>query len=131
MSRAFRVWASLLAVLLLSTITINAQVAGRLSGSVVDQTGASIPGATVNVFVPGGKEPVLTGSTNESGLFIFMAVRPDTYEVTIEATGFTKTTLRDVKVAPVQETGLAAIKLQVQSASTTVDVTSDVESVQL
>ena len=56
---------------------LNAQVAGRLSGSVVDPTGASIPGAAVNVFVPGGKEPVLTGVTNDAGLFSFIAVYPD------------------------------------------------------
>src|SRR5436190_23066167 len=114
-----------------AAVGLNAQVAGRLSGSVIDQTGASIPGATVNVFVPGGKDPVLAGTTNEAGLFAFMAVRPDTYDITVDAKGFTKSMLRAVKAAPVQETSLGALKLQVQSASTTVDVTSDVESVQL
>ena len=77
---------------------LHAQVAGRLSGSVVDQTGAAIPGATVNVFVPGGKEPVLSATTNEAGLFSFIAVRPDTYDVAVEAKGFTKSMMRLVKV---------------------------------
>jgi hypothetical protein len=110
---------------------LNAQVAGRLSGSVVDQSGASIPGATVNVFVPGGKEPVLSGSTNEAGLFTFIAVRPDTYDIAVEAPGFNKAMVRQVKVAPIQETGLPAIKLEVQSATTSVEVSADVQSVQL
>ena len=99
---------------------LNAQVAGRLSGSVVDQTGASVPGATVNIFVPGGKEPVLSGTTNEAGLFSFSAVRPETYDISVESAGFTKAMVRQVNVAPQQETGLAPIKLEVQSATTSV-----------
>ena len=110
---------------------LNAQVAGRLSGSVVDQTGASIPGATVNVFVPGGKEPVLSATTNEAGLFSFIAVRPDTYDIAVESKGFTKSMMRLVKVAPIQETGLPPIKLEVQSATVSVEVTADANAVQL
>ncbi len=110
---------------------LNAQVAGRLSGSVVDQTGATIPGATVNIYVPGGKEPVLSGTTNEAGLFSFSAVRPETYDISVESKGFTKAMVRLVKVAPLQETGLAPIKLEVQSSATSVEVMADVQSVQL
>ncbi len=110
---------------------LHAQVAGRLSGSVVDQTGASIPGATVNLFIPGGKEPVVSGSTNEAGLFSFVAIRPDTYDVSVDAKGFNKAVVRQVKVAPIQETGLQPIKLEVQSATTSVEVAADVQSVQL
>ena len=110
---------------------LNAQVAGRLSGSVIDQTGASIPAATINIYLPGGKEPVLSGVTNEAGLFSFIAVRPDTYDVSVESKGFNKTILRAVKVAPVQETGLPAIKLELQSATVSVDVAADVQAVQL
>ena len=94
----------------------------------VDQTGAAIPGATVNVYIPGGKEPVLSATTNEAGLFSFVAIRPDTYDVSVESKGFTKAMLRQVKVAPIQETGLAPIKLEVQSATTSVEVTADVHT---
>ena len=123
--------ALILLVCLLAVCTVQAQVAGRLSGSVVDQTGAVIPGATVNVYVPGGKEPVLTGTTNEAGLFTFIAVRPDTYDITVEAAGFAKVNMREVKVAPVQETGLPPIKMEVQSSTQSVEVAADVSTVQL
>jgi len=116
---------------LFAVSSLDAQVAGRLSGSVIDQSGASIPGATVNVFLPGGKEPVLSGSTNEAGLFSFIAVRPDTYDIAVESKGFSKAMLRAVKVAPLQETGLPAIKLELQSAVVSVEVAADVQSVQL
>jgi hypothetical protein len=110
---------------------LNAQVAGRLSGSVIDQTGASVPAATVNIFLPGGQEPVLSGLTNDAGLFSFIAVRPDTYDIAVEAKGFTKSMLRAVKVAPLQETALPPVKLEVQSATVSVEVAADVQSVQL
>src|SRR5215813_4516320 len=112
-------------------VLLQAQVAGRLSGVVVDPTGASIPDATVNVYVAGGKEPVLTGRTNESGVFAFVTVRPDLYDVSVEAKGFTKTVVHEVKVSPVQETALPAVKLEIQSAAVSVEVTGDAQTVQL
>ncbi|MEO8592095.1 MAG: TonB-dependent receptor [Candidatus Solibacter sp.] len=111
--------------------TLNAQVAGRLSGSVVDPSGASVPGAKVSVFLQGGKEPVLTGTTNADGLFSFTAVRPDTYDVAVEQKGFNKAVVRQVKVAPQQEAALAQVKLEVMSATVSVEVTADVQAVQL
>ncbi len=121
----------LLALVLFAAFSLQAQVAGKLSGSVVDQSGAAIPGATVNVFVPGGTEPVLSGVTNDAGLFSFVAVRPTTYDVFIEAKGFAKTALRGVKVDPIQETGLGAIKLEVQTTAVVLDVSADAQTVQL
>src|SRR6516162_9052476 len=100
--------ASLLMLIALTFVAVfaaNAQVAGRLTGSVIDATGAAVPGASVSVFVAGGKEPVLTGSTNAAGLFSFPAVRPETYDISISATGFNKATIRQIKVDPLQETG--------------------------
>ena len=123
--------ALILLVCLLAVTAIQAQVAGKLSGTVVDQTGAVIPGATVDVFVQGGREPVLTGTTNEAGLFTFMAVRPDTYDVTVSAAGFGKVVVRQIKVAPIQETGLPPIRMEVQTATQSVEVAADVVSVQL
>src|SRR5437764_4049917 len=94
---------------LLAASLLHGQVAGRLSGSVVDQTGAAVPGATVNVYLANGHEPVLTAQTNETGVFSFVTVRPETYDIAVEAKGFTRTMLRAVKVSPVQETALSAI----------------------
>jgi hypothetical protein len=110
---------------------LHAQVAGRLSGLVVDQSGAPVPGAAVNVYVTGGKSPVLTGQTNEAGIFSFVTVRPDVYDVSVESKGFTRTMVHEVKISPVQETALPPVKLELQSTTTTVEVASDVQAVQL
>src|SRR3954465_10849573 len=108
----FRRLFALMVTALLTTAFLHAQVAGRLSGVVVDQTGATVPGAAVNVFLTGGKEPLFKGETNESGQFSFVTIRPDTYDLSIEAKGFTRVMVREVKVAPVQETSLPPIKLE-------------------
>src|SRR5436305_1172101 len=127
----FRRLFTFLVTAFLAATFLHAQVAGRLSGIVVDQTGAAVPGAVVNVFLTGGKEPLLKGQTNESGQFSFVTVRPDTYDVSVESQGFTRVVVREVRVAPVQETSLPAIKLELQSTTTTVEVASDVQAVQL
>src|SRR5581483_2251969 len=111
-------------LLLLSGTSIFAQVAGSLTGRVVDPSGAAVPGASVDVLLPGGKTPLLSGKTNEAGLFAFIAVNPDKYEVAVEAKGFSKTVLGNVQVDPIKETSLGAIKLEVQSAAQVVEVSS-------
>jgi len=88
-----------------------AQVAGRLSGVVVDPSGAAIPGASVNVLASGGKEALLKGRSDEAGVFTFVTVRPGAYDVAVEASGFARLVVRDVTVSPVQETALPAVRL--------------------
>jgi hypothetical protein len=129
--RNLRGLAGTLILFVLCAINAFPQVAGRLSGSVVDQSGASIPGAVVSVFSPGGKEPLLTGKTNDAGLFSFLTVSPGTYDVSIEAAGFGKVMLRQVKVTPVQETAVPQVKLEVKSTTAVVEVTSNAQVVQL
>ena len=120
---------NVIALLLLVAIGLNAQVAGRISGTIVDQTGAVIPGATVNVYVPGGKEPVLTAKSNDAGMFLLIAVRPETYDVGIEASGFGKSFVRGVKVSPLQENSLGQVKMEVLSTSQSIEVTAEVQAV--
>jgi hypothetical protein len=116
---------------LLMAIPALAQVAGTLTGRVVDPSGAAVPGAKIGVYMPGGKAPLLSGKTNSAGLFSFIAVQPDNYEVAVEAAGFAKKRIAGVKVDPVQETSLGAIRMEVQSTTVTVEVTTEVQSVQL
>src|SRR3954470_3274184 len=119
-----------LAVFLLVGATAFAQLAGRLTGSVTDQTGAAIPGATVNLYLAGGKSPVLTTTTTSDGLFAFTAVRPDTYDLEVVATGFSKMLTRAVKIDPSRETAIPAVTLEVQSTQQTVEVTAGTQEVQ-
>src|SRR2546428_9965435 len=110
--------------------SISAQVTGRISGSVTDSSGAAVPGATVNLLLPGGSKPVLTTVTTPEGLFSFTNVRPESYDLTVDAKGFLKYTLRAVKVDPARETSLPKLHLDVAAVTQSVDVTADVQTVQ-
>ena len=106
------------------------QVAGRLVGAVADVSGSPVPGAKVGVMLQGGKIAVLTSATNEDGLFAIPGVRPEFYDLTIEAAGFTPVTLRAVKVDPARETNLNTINLEVAAVAQTVEVSAQIQGVQ-
>ena len=71
------------------------------------------------------------GQDQRSWAVCLVSVEPVAYDVAIEAQGFAREMLRDVKVDTLQETGLGSIKMQLKSAAQTVEVTSEVQSVQL
>ena len=75
-------------VVLLPALAIGQTVSGGLSGTVVDQTHQVIQGATVTLVNEQTAETRLTRS-NETGAFVFSAVRPGTYTVRVELSGFT------------------------------------------
>ena len=62
---------------------------GILTGTVTDQNGAAIPGASVRIV----GTPLIT-ITGEKGEFRFEAVRPGTYEVSVSLAGFATATER-------------------------------------
>lgn len=109
---------------------LSAQVTGRISGSVTDASGAAIPGADVSLSLAGGRTAVLKTATTAEGLFHFSGVRAESYTLTVEAKGFVTYTLRPVKVDPARETPLPAIKLDIASVATTIEVTSGAQNVQ-
>jgi hypothetical protein len=120
---------ALTAFALLASLS-HAQVASRLSGSVTDPTGATIPAAVVDVYLPGGAKPVLTTVTTAEGLFNFVGVASGTYDVIISAAGFRKHTERGVVLTPATETAMNAIKLEVGSATEVVEVSGSALAVQ-
>src|SRR3954469_2823431 len=90
---------ALLSAFVLST-GLYAQVNGRLSGSVIDSSGSAIPGAVVTLTLSGGAKAALRGQTTSDGLFSFPAVRPETYDISVESQGFTRQVVRGVVVDP-------------------------------
>src|SRR5579871_5367888 len=102
----------------------SAQLSGRLSGSVVDASGASVPGATVRLYLSGGKKPLVSTTTSRDGLYNLLGVRPAEYDLEVEAAGFLKTTLHGVQVDAARETPVPEIKLQLAAVSQSVEVSA-------
>lgn len=108
----------------------SAQVTGRLSGTVVDASGAVVPDAQVQLILPGGKAAVLEATTTKEGIFSFIGVRPGTYDITVEAKGFVPARFPGVAVDPIRETSLPPIRLDVAAVTQSIQVSGTIEGVQ-
>jgi len=95
---------------------------GSVVGTVTDNTGAVVPGATVTISNLGTNE-VRTAKTNTAGEFRFVNLIPANYKVTIEAANF-KRFVRPSAEVTVDTTLRVDAALQVGAASETVEVTT-------
>ena len=66
---------------LTATVVPGAAGISSIRGSLADNTGATIPGAAINLDGPGGAR---TATTNEQGLFTFTQLRRGTYRVSVQ-----------------------------------------------
>jgi len=81
-----KLFAALVALVGFATNVLG-QNAGTITGRVIDQTAAVIGGAEVTITDVSTGEIQKT-TTNESGLYIFNTIKPGTYDVSIEKSGF-------------------------------------------
>src|SRR5436190_12149590 len=98
-----------------------AQVAttGSIVGTVTDQNGAAVPGATVTVSGPLGEK---TATTHGNGIFRVDNLIPGNYGVKVSNTGFKTTSVEAVTVLVGKDQALA-IKLEPGEVTATVTVT--------
>jgi outer membrane receptor protein involved in Fe transport len=118
--------AFLLVAVILPLACFGQTETGQISGTVKDPTGAVVAGAKVTI------KSVNTGFTreavtNSAGLYVVSSLHPDTYEVSVEATGFQKWG-RQIQVAVGSENDGSA-QLTVGAAATTVEVSAVGEAV--
>ena len=100
---------------------------GRVTGTVVDQTGLALPGATVTV---GGVGVPRTSSTDDQGRFELNEVTSGRYTLTVSLSGFSDATVADVTVSG-GSLLLAPVVLQLASFGETVVVTASRTAVRL
>src|SRR5689334_5892901 len=104
-------------VSLFPLIPAHAQFSGRVTGSVVDASGAAIVGADVELSLAGGKRALLAVKTSSDGTFNFIAVRPAEYDLSVDAKGFLKAIVRNITADAARETTVPQIKLQLPTVS--------------
>ena len=107
-----------------------AQLSGRISGAVVDASGASVPGAEVRLYLAGGKKPLLSTKTSADGLYNVLGVRPADYDIEVESAGFLKKTMRGLVVDAARETEVPQIRLELASVTQSVEVSAGAEAVE-
>lgn len=116
--------------LLVMGIQVHAQVAGGVTGSVLDPLGEGIPSASVSLVMPGGTTPILTTATTNTGLFNLSGVQPGYYDLVVEATNFLRYTIEDIKVDPAQETAMPPITLLLEGPTFRVEVVAGIQPLQ-
>jgi hypothetical protein len=101
-----------------------------LGGTVTDNTGAVIPNADVVVTneSTGDKR---TAHSNGSGVFSFSALPVGNYDVTISATGFNGFAQKDIHLDPGDQRSIRGISLAAAGTTTTVEVTSAQDRINL
>jgi len=124
MTAASRLLLVTFTLLLCSVCAMAQTTAGRILGTVTDQSGASVAGAKVVVTdVQRGSSRTLT--TDESGGYSAPDLQPGTYKIRVEAKGF-KTTERPNVVIEVATDVRADFALQTGQITETVVVQEDV-----
>ena len=98
----------------------HAQFRASLTGTVTDPSGAVVPGAKVSLT------DVSTGHTweatsNDSGVYNFNALPPDTFKLTVSMAGFQGKTIPDLHIIPEQPNNVD-MQLALGNTSTSVEV---------
>lgn len=121
--------AGLLLVLFLSLAPVFAQSdRGSIRGTVTDPAGAVVPNARVTLVSQETNETRETTS-NDQGSYTFSQIPAALYRITVEAPGFSRTTIIDYKVA-VQVDHTLNIELQLGAVTNEVTVNGETEVIQ-
>src|SRR5579875_37826 len=106
----------------LFAVPVLAQVTGSIRGTVVDPSGASIPGARVTVTETqtGAKR---TTTTADDGSFLVVGLPAGTYDVTVSKSGFEAFVQRSIRLQ-VAEVFVVHASMKVGASSATVEVTA-------
>src|SRR5215469_13133702 len=105
----------------------QAELGGRLRGTVIDPQGAAVIGATVTLKNP-ATGAVRTATTSETGAFIFVDVPAATYSLSVAAPGFRTANYANVTINLKEVRALNA-QLLVGSSQETVEVSGEAASV--
>src|SRR5579863_4245971 len=99
---AMRVLSTILGVLLFSLALLAQSTFGRILGTVTDQTGAVLPGATVSV-IDTQRGVARTLTTDAAGEYNAPNLIPGTYTIRVEAKGFQRLDRQNVVLEVAKE----------------------------
>lgn len=104
-------------------------ITGVITGTIVDASGAAVPGAPVTLLNPAtGLRQSATSSA--SGDFVFPSVQPATYSVIVEAQGFKRYERKDIQVTAAERVNAGTMQLEVGALTESVTVSGEATPVQ-
>jgi len=106
--------------LAIPTQGLFAQATGTISGSVLDGSGAAVPGSTITATLVQQNLTRTTEATAD-GRYIFNALPPGQYSISVESTGFQRLVRTEISLA-INQNLRVDLTLQVGQVSETVEV---------
>src|SRR6266536_1368225 len=119
---------SVLVLLCSTSVAIGQGTASRVTGTVVDEKGAAVPGAAVTLTSE-ATQTSITSETTSSGSYVFDSVQVGTYSVTVEKQGFKKY-VSSGNQANVNQPTTVNVTLEVGAIEQVVQVIASAEAVQ-
>jgi hypothetical protein len=107
---------------------VQAQSPASLSGTVLDQGGAAVPGVRVTLVTPGDMVPHVA-TTDTSGAFTLMGLPPGTYQVKIDGVGIEPFASETVVLDAGAKPELPILASRLPTKNTTLDVTATLNDV--
>lgn len=104
-------------------IFAQSTVSGGIRGKITDQSGATLPNATITA-TNAGTNAVSTATTDEDGVYRFSNLQPGTYTIGVAASGFANFSQEKVVVEVGQVTTID-VPLGVAGQNATVEVTAE------
>ncbi len=129
-SKRFAHWRAALALMVFGSVltTLHAQLSTTsISGTVTDNSGAILPGAQITM-VNKDTSARVDAQSNDKGIYIFPAVSPGSYSMSVEMPNFRRY-VRDLTLVSGQVLALD-VKMEVGQSSQTVTVTAATPLVQ-
>lgn len=128
----FRVCAVLIATLCCSAALVSQEVTGSIAGTVRDQTGAVVSGATVTITNTDKNVIVRTVTTSSNGDYSAPLLPIGHYSVTVEASGFKRAVQTGIElnvndkltISPMLELGSAQETVTVEASPLQVELQS-------
>jgi len=123
MKNLVRLPSGLFIVIVCAAIVCAQTNRGGISGTISDKNGGVIPNATVTVTNSGTNQSQKL-TTSEEGAYSATSLDPVVYRITVEAPGFKKTVLNNVKV-DTATTVTVNVTLEAGAVETIIDVTAE------
>lgn len=120
-------WLAAIMVVASVALTAAQTTTGSMSGTVVDDSGQVIPGATVSIVSTSGESR--TAVTNDVGAFLFSALPPGPYTIRVEMEGFGTLEITGRVVQANNRLAVGELKLEVGELVESVSVTARGENV--
>jgi hypothetical protein len=121
---------ALLAILsLISGVAVAQTSSGSITGRVVDPSNAVVTGVQVTLTNQETGD-VRTATTDKEGQFLFLALQPGTFKVSLHAEGFKRLEKRDLVLTASDRLSAGTLQLEVGAITQSTTVTAEVSTVQ-